>query len=484
MLLKEIVGKPVVGIEEGKSLATVKKLLVNRKNRILEYILLNLHSVRDKEVTFVIPFADLEGIGDYAVMVRSREMIQRLDEEDIYSPFYKELTELIGELVISERGNRLGKVTDLLIDEKQGKVLEIGVTDEATSNQFNFSAQDILTFGYDVVIVNDASSAKMAPRRNVMEERVFSDRARISFEQAPEVFSEERFEEVSVKKVQDLHVETQPEVVQWEDEVKGSELFAIKEEVDETPVFENREEVGEVPNFAKYEEQTGVADNVPVQQELELASFEFKNEEEETVLSDSEHLFEEDKDVFELEPTSLGELSSDVGEDAFAVVEEENYLLDDQEVLFADQDLSGGQDSLFMEDDFLELNHRKQPTEEIGEDMPSEFFKDKSEKEFAFAHSEKEENRHLFEKKEETPQEPKVERKDNISSFDEYKKSLVKQFIDRQREVLVGKRVTEDILGKDGSILIEKGNVITMDLFNRANDDRKDSIVEMAMYSE
>lgn len=445
MLLKEIVGKPVVGIEEGKSLATVKKLLVNRKDQVLEYILLNLHSVRDRAVTFVIPFADLEGIGDYAVMVRSREMIQRLDEEEFCTAFHEELTELIGELVISERGNRLGRITDLLIDEKQGRVLEIGVTDEATSNQFNFSAEDILVFGYDVVIVNDARAASIIPPRGVAQGFQPLKRERVPFEERPSVSFEQEYKDAQV---QVSHIEEETEVTTQNETPEEAEVIAV-------------------------------------QKEDELTSFEFKNEpEEEATLLDPEHLFESGEDISEFEIRSAEELSLENAEDVSGLVEEETYLLDEQEVLFADRSLDGQEDSLFMEDSFLELNDSKRYEEDEKEDVPMEFFKDKSEKEFVFGHSEEIKEQAFSDKTQETNKEVKPERKDNISSFDEYKKSLVKQFIDRQREVLVGKRVTEDILGKDGNILIEKGNVITMDLFNRANDDRKDSIVEMAMYSE
>lgn len=445
MLLKEIVGKPIVGIEEGRSLATVKKLLVNRKNRVLEYILLNLHSVRDKAVTFVIPFTDLEGIGDYAVMVRSREMIQRLDEEELNSDFHAELTELIGELVISERGNRLGKVTDLLIDEKQGKVLEIGVTDEVNANQFNFSAKDILVFGYDVVIVNDARAVNIILPRDVAQEFQPLKRERVPFEEIQSVSFEQEYKD---EQVQVSHIEEETE-------------DAVQKETSEE------------------------AEVIAVQKEDELTSLEFKNEpEEEATLLDPEHLFESGEDISEFEIRSAEELSLENTENVSGLVEEESYLLDDQEVLFADRSLDSEEDCLFTEDGFLQMNHSNQYREDEMEDIPMEFFKDKSEKEFVFGHSEKIKEQAFLDKMEETTKEVKPERKDNISSFDEYKKSLVKQFIDRQREVLVGKRVTEDILGKDGNILIEKGNVITMDLFNRANDDRKDSIVEMAMYSE
>lgn len=61
---------------------------------------------------------------------------------------------------------------------------------------------------------------------------------------------------------------------------------------------------------------------------------------------------------------------------------------------------------------------------------------------------------------------------------------MIQKFIDKQKTLLVGRVLTKDILDSKGKVLLEAGTEITEELFDLAREERKDTIVEMAMFSE
>jgi len=61
---------------------------------------------------------------------------------------------------------------------------------------------------------------------------------------------------------------------------------------------------------------------------------------------------------------------------------------------------------------------------------------------------------------------------------------LIQNYIDKQREGLIGKTLSRSVADRQGNVLLNAGTVITEQLFDEVSTRHKDAVVELAMFAE
>jgi uncharacterized protein YrrD len=174
----EIIGLPVVSINEAKELGTVKELVINPDGGTIAALVLDdgqwYHGAK------LIPFAAIMGIGEYAVTVKHSNAILPISATPDLEVLLAAGIKVTGAKVLTSAGRIQGKVTEMLIDTT-GKIVNCEIT-ETTGQLVNISAQDIYTFGKEVLIVAD-SSAQEAPVAATVEKEAPSDDSAKKFDE-------------------------------------------------------------------------------------------------------------------------------------------------------------------------------------------------------------------------------------------------------------------------------------------------------------
>jgi uncharacterized protein YrrD len=146
----EIIGLPVISIIEGTELGTVKSLLINPADGSVTIL---IDDAKWYWGAKFLPLAAVTGLGQYAITIENSDAILTLTDAPEVEQLIVADLKVIGTKVLTRNGLIQGKVTEILIDNS-GKIVACEIEDingETTS----IEAQQILTFGKDVLIVSD-----------------------------------------------------------------------------------------------------------------------------------------------------------------------------------------------------------------------------------------------------------------------------------------------------------------------------------------
>ena len=149
---KTITGTVVIEIEKGMGLGEVHEVFVDEGVNLTFVI-------KSKQPFALLSSKNIQGIGDFAVMVENSTVFQELEEADLKVLNDKQGS-VFDEIVITIDGNKVGTVVDYHIDEKN----EIGylvVNSEDASEEIQIPKSRILMIGKEYIILNDEK--KTAP---------------------------------------------------------------------------------------------------------------------------------------------------------------------------------------------------------------------------------------------------------------------------------------------------------------------------------
>lgn len=146
----EIIGLPVISIVEGTELGTVKSLLINPVDGSVTIL------IDDSKWYWgakFLPLAAATGLGEYAITIENSEAILTLtDAPEVEKLIIADL-KVIGTKVLTKNGRIHGKVTEFFVDNS-GKIISCEI-ENLNGEKASIAAQQILTFGKDVLIVSD-----------------------------------------------------------------------------------------------------------------------------------------------------------------------------------------------------------------------------------------------------------------------------------------------------------------------------------------
>lgn len=145
---REITGLPVVSLASGKEIGAVDDILWSYPDLKIHYLVVGEH---------YLPFPGISSIGTDAVTISGPEVFEGQDgEQDAAGLALKSISHTGGEVVLTEDGENLGILKDVLFDAADGKIkgyeLSAGVVGDLLAGRMNLSPEMVLSWGKESII--------------------------------------------------------------------------------------------------------------------------------------------------------------------------------------------------------------------------------------------------------------------------------------------------------------------------------------------
>lgn len=122
---RQIIGLPVVALDSGRRIGEVGDILYSAEDKTIRGLLLKTKWLRSDEV---VPFGDVISIGSDAVMVASSSVKQRLKDLPRMNSTQR-AAEFRQQQLLTASGELVGIVQDIVIDEKNGTLVAVELSD-------------------------------------------------------------------------------------------------------------------------------------------------------------------------------------------------------------------------------------------------------------------------------------------------------------------------------------------------------------------
>jgi uncharacterized protein YrrD len=126
--VSELMGKPVISVENGDKIGTVADALIADGDVHLLALVIGGGLLGKEQV---LPFRDIQTLGGDTILIRSAEGVLGPREWRDAAPPASRSSSLKGRPVVTTDGHRLGEVNDVLVDEQTGAfaALEVVTSD-------------------------------------------------------------------------------------------------------------------------------------------------------------------------------------------------------------------------------------------------------------------------------------------------------------------------------------------------------------------
>jgi len=151
---QQVLGLPVLSIEEGKRIGIVKHLVLNPEQGTVDYILV------EDDAWYLgfktIPFEAVQGIGEFGLTIENRSFLSAVsDHPEVIGLLEKDLR-LPGIKVLSKKGRLVGTISEFIIDENNAKIVGCQLTPVKSEKPAGIiPRKSILTFGRDFLVVEE-----------------------------------------------------------------------------------------------------------------------------------------------------------------------------------------------------------------------------------------------------------------------------------------------------------------------------------------
>jgi uncharacterized protein YrrD len=201
MLIKgnDVIGLKVVTLHEGKLLGKVEDIVYDPYiNKVRAVVLDSGGFFREAKVVML---EDVHSIGHDAVVIISERVVRKTSEvTERVASIANNNKNLTRTRIITDSGNELGRVSDLIFDTKTGHVGELEVTQgirDLQSGKKTVKVDQILAIGEDVTLVNSDS------------EKYFEEQANKQGVQGAIYKTNEQFKEETPKVVENMRAKAQ-----------------------------------------------------------------------------------------------------------------------------------------------------------------------------------------------------------------------------------------------------------------------------------
>lgn len=128
MKLQEMIGLAVYDVEAGKQIGKICDFILTKDWQITG-IELDGKAPFSKQVKTVM-WEDIVAYGSDAVMIRSKQVIRKMDADNIQCSYIKGHLKLRDMTVLTKEGLQLGRITDVYFDQQMGKnILGLEISD-------------------------------------------------------------------------------------------------------------------------------------------------------------------------------------------------------------------------------------------------------------------------------------------------------------------------------------------------------------------
>lgn len=149
---KEILGKPIISIRNGKEIGKVKNFVINPDMRSIEFLI-----VQNDQWDFgikAIPFKLVEGLGDYAVTIDTEGSVIDLADIPIANDLLTKNIQIKGTRIISKKGHFLGQIGEYYFSQGSGKILGC-VVEQSDEEPLVLLEENVITFGKEITVVTE-----------------------------------------------------------------------------------------------------------------------------------------------------------------------------------------------------------------------------------------------------------------------------------------------------------------------------------------
>ena len=147
-----------------KKIGQVKDLVINPEDGKVDFILVSNGTwyVGAR----VLPYKSVMGIGEHAVTTESEGQLSLINDTAAANNLLQRNIVVKGNRVLTKQGNLVGVVSEFSIDETTGKITRLEYkTAQDESKVEIIEADQVLTFGSDVIVVKERKSSESVPAK-------------------------------------------------------------------------------------------------------------------------------------------------------------------------------------------------------------------------------------------------------------------------------------------------------------------------------
>jgi uncharacterized protein YrrD len=150
---KEIIGLRIISISDGTKVGVVKDFVLNPQGKTLDFIIVDQPT--DYFGAKIIAFTDILGIGEFAITIPNPNVIKDVAQSTDAQKLLNLDTRVIETKVLTKKGQLIGEVTELLIDEETGRIAKFVFDSDGQEHEIE-DAQ-VITLGKELLIVEEIS---------------------------------------------------------------------------------------------------------------------------------------------------------------------------------------------------------------------------------------------------------------------------------------------------------------------------------------
>lgn len=148
---REIIGLPVIGLPSGKEIGVVDDIIWSHQEQKITHLVVAGKGVFNR--CRYISFEEIKSIGDDAVTVD-----EEIWKESPLSIDGKRVSQIAGDLVLTEDGQNIGTLEDLFFNGATGKLLgyevSTGLVGDLLSGRMTMPPEKVLTWGEEAIIAD------------------------------------------------------------------------------------------------------------------------------------------------------------------------------------------------------------------------------------------------------------------------------------------------------------------------------------------
>ena len=153
---KNLIGLKAISQHEGKDLGKIHDLIFSHDSRQLIALLISDRELFGLRDATAVSWEQVREIGTHAVMVPSEDVVMKVHSNDIVADSYDNGLTLASKQLTTDRGETLGKISDLYLNE-DGQVVGYEVSGGLFSDAFNgkryLDAPDDIVVGKNVILM-------------------------------------------------------------------------------------------------------------------------------------------------------------------------------------------------------------------------------------------------------------------------------------------------------------------------------------------
>lgn len=171
---KQFISMPVVSLEEGLQMGSVKDLVVNPAEKKVVALAVEQKGLF-KEHKYI-PYSKVRSVGEDAVTVNRGATAQKGSSLPEIISLLREKSNITGARIVSESGTLLGVVDDYYVNLASGELVGMEFSSSYLSAVFNGRAfldiDHVITIGKDMVVCSDAALEKAVKLDGGLQERL------------------------------------------------------------------------------------------------------------------------------------------------------------------------------------------------------------------------------------------------------------------------------------------------------------------------